>query len=153
VNAFERLFLWFGSVAAAVTGLALLWMKYFLPPSDPWSVINHPLQPWVLKLHILAAPLLVFGLGVIALRHVWEHMRQRVRRGYRSGIMAGIMALLMVPSGYLVQVITAEPWLEAVALGHIAAGTIYVAALLSHTVALLWKRANGNGGNASPERR
>ncbi len=139
MNAFERWLVWFGTVTTVVTGLALLWMKYFLQPMEPWSVIHHPLQPVVLKLHILAAPLLVFALGVIALRHVWEHLRLRDRQGYRSGMTAAVMAISMVLTGYLVQVVTNEAWLKAVALGHIAAGLIYVVGLVTHQVVLMWK--------------
>ncbi len=141
MSAFERWCLWLGSAATAVTGVALLWMKYVLEPMGPWSVINHPLQPWILKLHILVAPLLVFALGVITLRHVWEHIRLRVRRGYKTGMTAGVMAISMVLTGYLVQVVTSEPWLRVVALGHIVAGLIYVVGLVAHTVALLSRRA------------
>lgn len=37
------------------------WMKNRMEPLDAWAAINHPLQPWMLKAHILVAPLMVFA--------------------------------------------------------------------------------------------
>ena len=58
---FERWAVWVTSVLTFVTGVVYLWMKYFLVSDDPFAVVNHPLQPVVLKLHIVVAPLLGHG--------------------------------------------------------------------------------------------
>lgn len=122
------------SLATGVTGVGYLWVKYFVEPVEPWAVINHPLQPWLLKAHILVAPLLVFAVGMIAVRHVWQHIRRRIRLGRRSGLTVALSLLPMVASGYLIQAITAEGWLETMAIGHIATGLLYGVGLAVHTV-------------------
>ncbi|HEX2249795.1 MAG TPA: hypothetical protein VHH32_05565, partial [Gemmatimonadales bacterium] len=83
---FERWSVWVTSLATLVTGVVYLWMKYLLVSSDPFAVINHPWQPLLLKLHILVAPLLVFSVGMVALRHVWRHIISREQSGRRSGL-------------------------------------------------------------------
>ena len=56
------------------SGIGLLWTKYVLHNDDPWAVINHPLQPWFLKTHIVVTPLLVFALGMVTARHIWPYL-------------------------------------------------------------------------------
>lgn len=120
------------SFLTAATGLIYVWMKYFMEPTEPWAVINHPLQPWVLKAHILVAPLLVFALGFIAVRHIWRHFRTGVAYGRRTGLTAGLMLAPMVVTGYLIQAVTAEGWLLAIAIAHIATGLLYSLGLAAH---------------------
>ena len=148
MSRFERWSVWLTSLVTAATGIVLLWMKYFMESGDQWSVINHPWEPLVLKLHILSAPLLVFALGLITLRHVWAHIRERVSRGRRSGFAVAFMATAMVVTGYLIQVVTQEGLLRVVALGHIGVGLVYVAWLSVHQV--LVRRA-GEGEQAAGE--
>ena len=59
-----RLEAWFLHVATILVGgggLVYAWMRYFVRPDDPFAVVNHPWQPDVQHLHVLAAPLLVSG--------------------------------------------------------------------------------------------
>ena len=69
--------------------------------------IHHPLQPLVLKLHVLSAPVLVFALGVVYTRHVVRQWRSGRSAGRSSGV--GIVSTLlpMVLSGYLIQTVSA----------------------------------------------
>lgn len=129
---FEKWSVWLTSVGTAVTGFIYLWMKYFLTPTEPWAVVNHPWQPWVLKAHIVVAPLLVFAIGLITMRHIWRHFRTGMRRGRRSGLTTALVTGPMVATGYLIQVFTGEGWVKAMALSHIAVGVIYALGLVLH---------------------
>lgn len=120
------------SLLTALTGIVYIWMKYFMEPTDPWAVVNHPLQPLVLKAHILVAPLLVFAAGMIAVRHIWRNFRAGVRFARRSGLTTAITLMPMIVTGYLIQAITHEGWLFAVAMAHIAAGLLYALGLAVH---------------------
>ncbi|MBE0617072.1 MAG: hypothetical protein IH608_03990, partial [Proteobacteria bacterium] len=124
--------LWGSSVATGVTGLVYWWMVNCMEPVDPWAAVNHPLQPWVLKAHILVAPALVFAMGLIAGEHIWRHWRQGVRAGRRSGLLAMWVFVPMVMSGYLIQAVTHAGWLEALAWAHLATGTFYLVGLAAH---------------------
>lgn len=134
MNCFERWSVWGTSIAVLVTGIVYGWMKYFMEPLDPWAAINHPLQPWVLKAHILTAPLLIFAIGMITIRHVWQHYRCRVPLGRRTGIVTALVTLPMILTGYLIQAITDQGWLTAMAISHIGFGLIYGAGLAFHQI-------------------
>lgn len=132
---FERWAVWSTSVATFVTGLIYLGMKYLLVTSDPLAIVNHPWQPAVLKLHILVSPLLVFSIGLVALRHVWRHFQSGTHEGRRSGLLTVVVLGPMVVSGYLIQTINGEGWLRAMAFAHIGLGLVYGLALLAHQFA------------------
>lgn len=129
---FEKWCVWTTSVITGTTGIVLGWMEWAMTPPDPWAVVNHPLQPVVLKVHILAAPLLVFSVGLIALRHVWTHFRSRMPWARRTGLTTALMVAPMVGTGYLIQVLTAPGWLVAMAIAHVVLGLVYLAGLMLH---------------------
>ena len=86
----------------------------------------------MLKLHILAAPVLVFAFGLIAIDHVWKHFKCRVPAGRRSGLTAMWIFAPMAVSGYLIQAVTSPGALAALGWGHLVAGVVYLAGLLLH---------------------
>jgi cobalamin biosynthesis protein CobD/CbiB len=153
MTAFERWAVWSTSGATLVTGLIYLWMKYLLASEDPLAVVNHPLQPYVLKLHILVAPLLVFAIGMVALRHVWRHLKGNTRSGRRSGLITLVVLGPMIMSGYLIQAITHQGWLEAMAIAHIATGIVFGLGLLAHQFAAGGKEARAERAEARRVRR
>ena len=132
MSPFQRRLLWSSSLLTGLTGLVWFWMEHALEPAEPWAVINHPLQPWILKAHILVAPVMVFAVGLIAGDHIWRHFRQRVRAGRRSGLLAMAVLAPMILTGYLIQAITHPGWLSAVSWTHVATGALYLVALVGH---------------------
>jgi cobalamin biosynthesis protein CobD/CbiB len=153
MTAFERWAVWSTSVATLVTGIIYLWMKYLMASEDPLAVVNHPWQPYVLKLHILVAPLLVFSIGVVALRHVWRHLRGQTGAGRRSGLITVVVVGPMIMTGYLIQAITHEGWLQAMAISHIATGLVFGLGLLAHQFAAGGKKAREERAEARRGRR
>jgi hypothetical protein len=137
MNRLERWSVVIGSFLVTVTGVAYGWMKYLLRSDDPFAVINHPWQPAVLKLHILAAPVLVFGLGLIAVRHVVAHWLAGVSHARRSGVTAAVTVLPMVLSGYLIQAAAEATWLTIAVWTHIVTGLVYGAAFAGHQLLAL----------------
>lgn len=133
---FERLSVWATSLLTFLTGVGYLWSKYFLHSDDPWSLVNHPLQPWFLKAHVLVAPLLVFAVGLIALRHVWRHLRTRTACGWHTGLVVVVVVGPMALTGYLIQVVTHVGWVRALAWAHIVLGFLYTLGLAAHQVAV-----------------
>jgi hypothetical protein len=108
-----------------------------LESADEWAVVNHPLQPWFLKAHILAAPFLIFALGLIAVRHIWRHYRNGPVWGRRSGIITALATGPMILSGYLIQSVTHPGWLSVLAIGHIGLGFLFILGLVVHGI-LVW---------------
>ncbi len=92
------------SLTVGGTGLTYGYMRYFAEPSDPFSIVNHPLQSDVQHLHILLAPLGLFACGWIWQNHVWKRVRSGIKKHRRSGWLLMATLVPMVFSGYLVQV-------------------------------------------------
>jgi hypothetical protein len=155
----KRLLIW-SSVATGITGLVYFWMDRMLEPISEFAAINHPLQPLVLKAHILVAPLLVFALGIIGLDHIWKYLRGTMHRARRSGVAGTWMIVPMVATGYLIQAVTAPLWLEVLGWTHVATGVVYLGALAVHQLVVrrlrlvsleLRLRAEGAHGDLSAD--
>ncbi len=73
-----------------LSGVAYAWMKFMLPePDDPFTLIRHPLQPWALDLHVLAAPLFMLAVGIILREHILARLTDpRRRRGSPSPVVS-----------------------------------------------------------------
>lgn len=132
MSRFEKWSVWSTTFLIAATGIGYFWTKYLTVSADPFSIINHPLQPVFLKLHILVAPLFLLALGLVAGRHIWTHFRSGIRWSRRSGVSAALVIGPMILTGYLIQVIIGEGWLRAMALSHIAFGILYLGAIGLH---------------------
>lgn len=140
MSAFEKWSVWITSVLTGLTGVGYFWTKYLVESADAFAVVNHPLEPWFLKAHILVSPLLLFALGMILVRHVWKHVRLGVRWGRRSGLVTGAVLFPMVVTGYLIQTVTQQGWLRAIVITHLVTGFVYLLGLGIHQVAVLLLR-------------
>jgi hypothetical protein len=155
VTATQRIALWTAAAVAGVSGLAYAAMKYLLPRADPFSAFGHPFQPYALKTHVLAAPVLLFVVGWLYGAHAQHQLRNGDARGRASG--RGILALTFVLalSGYLVQAFADAAWRPAAAWVHGLTGTAFVAALAGHAVAgrrgrVVARSAGAEGGATLP---
>ena len=153
---FQRLLFWASTAATTASGLVYFWMKYLLVASDPWAVANHPLQPLMLKLHILAAPIMLFAVGLIWTDHIWRHIRSGLPTGRRTGVLSAAVFGPLVLSGYLIQAVTAPGFLAVVTWGHIGLGVACGAGVVLHQLAVRRRRGIRKGALpvvATPERR
>ncbi|MGQ0813057.1 MAG: hypothetical protein ACT4O1_01145 [Gemmatimonadota bacterium] len=130
----EKWLVWGSTVAVTVTGTALGVMKYMMAPTDTFAVVNHPLQPLVLKLHIITAPFLIFGIGMITMRHIWPHFRSGWKRGRKSGVSSALLAMPMIGTGYAIQALTSSRWLALIGYLHFALGLVFAIGAAIHFV-------------------
>jgi hypothetical protein len=137
----ERILLWGSTLVVGVTGLVYAWMKYLMDPMDPYAAVNHPLQPLVLKVHLVAAPFLVFAVGLVFMQHIWRQFRSGLTRGRRSGTSTVLTLVPMVLSGYLIQTVTSDAWLWWLAMIHLATGTLFVLGFAAHQASMWVKHA------------
>ncbi len=138
MSAFERWSVRLTSLAVIVTGFALLWFQYGVESPDPFAVVNHPLQIWALKGHVLVAPLFVLAIGFISIRHIWRHIVRGVEPGRRSGLLTVVALVPMVASGYLIQVVVSEQLRTVLVVTHIASGVLFTVGVGFHFV-LMWR--------------
>jgi hypothetical protein len=118
----------------ALTGIVFAVMKYVMKSSDPFAVVNHPLQPFMLSAHVVIAPFLVFGFGWIFANHIWPGFTSGIARKRRSGLWSMAAIVPMVLSGYLLQVATADATRQAMAIAHWISSALFVLAYAIHLV-------------------
>ncbi len=123
-----------GTVLVGGTGIVYAWMRYLARPSDPLAVVNHPWQPEVQHLHLLLAPVLVFGAGLVWRRHVWACWRLGIKDRHRSGVALALTLLPMIVSGYLIQVAIEPAWRQAWVVVHCVASGLWLAGYAVHQI-------------------
>lgn len=138
MTAFERWSVRLASLGVVVTGFALLWFQYGVESSDPFAVVNHPLQIWALKGHVLAAPFFLLAIGFIAVRHIWRHIVRGVRPGRRSGLLTLLALVPMVASGYGLQVVVSARLHWALVVVHVASSVLFTVGVGFHLF-LMWR--------------
>ncbi|OLC54957.1 MAG: hypothetical protein AUH92_03185 [Acidobacteria bacterium 13_1_40CM_4_69_4] len=132
---FERGLLHASTWLVAASGGAYFCMKYMMTGGGEFSVIHHPWQPGALSLHVLAGPVMVFALGLIARDHIIDRLGDpRQRRGRGSGIAIVALALPMIASGYLMQVATDPAARRALVGVHLVGGALYLLLFAGHLV-------------------
>ena len=129
----ERWLLHTSAILVGGTGLVYAWARYFAEPTDPFA-ISHPLQPTFQHLHILVAPVLVFGAGFIWRDHVWKHYQRGVPGRRRSGLSMMLTLVPMVVSGYLIQTTVTDAWRSAWVAVHLVTSGLWALAYLGHLV-------------------
>lgn len=130
----------------AATGIVFAFMKYFMTSNDEFSVVNHPLQPYMLDAHVVVAPFLVFAFGWIFSDHIWPRFRFGDPRNRKSGLAAMSLIIPMTLSAYLLQISTNDAIRKAMAVAHWISSGLFVAVYVAHLVgARVIKRANLEG--------
>ena len=143
---FHRWFLYGSTATAATSGVVYFCLKRFFESADPWAVVNHPLEPWALRLHILSAPLMLFAVGLITTQHIWRSLRSSLPTGRRSGLIATCAFVPLAVGGYLIQIVTAPGMLEFLAWSHLALGLACAWALAAHRRVLRPRRLRRRPG-------
>lgn len=122
------------SLVVAVTGFAYFAMKYLMATDDPFAVVNHPWQPAMLDVHVLASPALILVFGIILNSHIMRKLRAPRPANRRSGMASLVTFATMVATGYLLQVVTHETGLRVLLIAHVASGVVFSAAYIAHLV-------------------
>ena len=120
------------SLVVAASGFAYFGMKYLMASADPFALVNHPWQPLMLHVHVLASPPLVLVFGIVLNSHIMRKLRATRVENRKSGLASLVTFGVMVASGYLLQVVTSEAWLGALVVVHVASGVVFSAAYVAH---------------------
>jgi hypothetical protein len=140
MNRGERWLIHFSNLLVGGTGLVYAMMKYLMEPASPFSVINHPLQPLVLTLHLVAALLLVLAVGILWKSHISERLHYGQPPGRATGISLTLTFLPMVLSGYLLQTASAAFWRQTWLVVHLTTSAIWLLMFLAHQVVFIVRR-------------
>jgi len=121
-------------ILMTATGALFAWMKYFMKSDDPFAVVNHPMQPWMLAAHVVIAPLSLFAIGWIFGPHIAPGLANRKAPKRKSGVWSFAFIAPMVFSGYLLQVATGDAARKAMAVTHWIASAFFVVAYAAHAL-------------------
>jgi Na+/proline symporter len=146
MNRLQALYLHACVFLTAGTGAVYAWMKYAMRTEDPFAVVNHPVQPFLLSAHVVIAPLLVFGFGWVFADHIWPKFVQKNAPQRKSGLWSMGAIVPMVLSGYLMQVMAGDVLRQAMAVAHWTASALFV---LAYSVHLIRKPERPLNGTAS----
>jgi hypothetical protein len=126
----------FGLLAfvVALTGFAYFAMKYLVESDDPFAVVNHPWQPTMLHLHVLASPPLILMFGMILNAHVMRRLRLPGTGNRWSGLASLVMFAVMIVSGYLLQVVSNQTALQALVAAHVGSGAVFSLSYVAHLI-------------------
>jgi hypothetical protein len=116
----------------ALSGIVYGWLKYFAASPDPDSRLAHPWQPTVLAVHVLAAPVAVFGFGVLFRRHIVARWTSGEPGRRRTGTTMTLLAIPVILSGYFVQVLTGDAARRWTGYIHAALGLVYAIGYALH---------------------
>lgn len=140
MNRLETALLHLTTLVLTITGLVYVYMHYFMKPTDVFSVVGHPWEPAVLKTHILVAPALILVVGLIAHSHILFKLSVNTQVGKRSGLFLIPLFLIMVSSGYVLQIVTEGR--KMLMIVHLISGILWFLSYVSHQVsAYVIKRA------------
>ncbi len=130
-----RIATWATAAAVGGTGLVYAWMAYLMAPAAPDDLVNHPWQPDVLHLHVLAAPVWLVVLGALWQGHVLPKLRAGPPTRRRSGIALAVLAVVMAGSGYLLQTAVDDAVRSLWRSVHVASSLAWLLALGGHVLA------------------
>ena len=128
---------WVNHVGWTLTGASgILYgiLKYFVGGRDPDSRLGHPWQPAVLAVHILAAPVAVFGFGLLFRRHVLARLTAGAGPKRLTGTVMTLMAIPLALSGYVLQTLTGDAARRWTGWAHAALGLVYAIGYAMHPV-------------------
>lgn len=136
------------ALLVGASGLVYGWMRYLAEPADEFALVNHPWQPAVQALHVLAAPLLVFATALVWSEHVWKRVQARYPRRRPTGLALFALFFPMALSGGWVQVAEGELARTAALWTHALAGTLWCAAYAVHLALHLRRGKTGPSGES-----
>jgi hypothetical protein len=131
--------------AISLTGVAYGIFKYWVSSPDPDSRAGHPMQPGLMKAHLLVAPFAIFGVGLLLRRHAVLKLRKGETSGRSTGLMLLGIFLPLVLTGYLIQAFVEPGAVHATGYVHAALGALVALAYAFHPKRRAAPPGNGNG--------
>ena len=97
-------FVHFTSYLTILHGIGYWWVKEFMQIESPYGMRPHFLQTYFQAVHIVLSPLLIFSFGMLWNQHIVVFLKVSNRKFF-SGLTITISLILVILSGYLIQVL------------------------------------------------
>ena len=145
----EKILMHGGTIALGITGILYAVFKHLVVNDDPFSAYNHPLQPWMLTLHVLAAPVLVFAVGSIFRDHILAMLKGGAP-GRKGGVGTMAIVIPLIISGYLIQVLSSEGPRGWSAWIHLGLGIAFLVFYAVHVLGAFGRAARRRAAGSTP---
>lgn len=140
----ERWSLHVSALLTGATGLLYGWLRYFGQSAGEFGPEPQAIQGLLQHLHVLAAPLLTFALGMVVRGHLLPMWRSGRTVGRISGLFVALVLTPMIFCGYAVQVATGLGWRTVFAWGHGLTSLLFLSAYFVHLIRT-WSAARTEG--------
>lgn len=120
------------ALTTILTGLGHGWLKYGHQRMGEFGPEPFWAQGWLLRAHVLVAPLLVFTLGVLVRGHLLPSLQAKQPGGRTTGIALATILAPMILSGYGVQVCVDPTWRTVLAWLHGTFSLLFLVAYGAH---------------------
>ena len=127
---------------ATFSGLGYGYLLYFGAIEDEFGPAAHPWTSPLQATHVITVPLFVFAMGLIWRTHIFQKLVSGARPRRRTGIALLSQSLLMIVSGYCLQVCVDVWWRDAWIWTHVATSLGFCAMFVAHLLARVPRRAS-----------
>ena len=114
-----------------ITGAVWLLLRYFMRPTGEFGEMPHPLEPWTMRLHGLAAFAVLWLLGQLWIVHIVPSWRSHRRS---TGILLSAIMGALIVTGYLLYYAGDGGPRAWISVAHWAIGLALVGPLLFHSL-------------------
>lgn len=119
------------SYATIAHGIIYYFVKYFMALETEYGIRPHFLQSYIQGVHIVLSPLLIFAFGLLFKDHIIKMFKNAIYKR-KTGITLSATMVIMIFSGYLVQVIYQAQAKIIIAYVHIGISLVFTVAYLIH---------------------
>ncbi len=131
----DRILTYAAAGLATGGGVVYGWARYFGGSEDEFGPVQHAWVPTLQAFHVLSVPAFVFVLGLLWRDHILSKLSSGAKSRRRTGILLLSQSLLMVASGYALQVSVGGGWREVWLWGHLTTSVSFVLAMALHLAA------------------
>ena len=117
------------------SGIILTSIEYLLPPAkNDFSIIKHPWEQIIQKIHIFFAPLFIFMLGHLVYQHAIPKFLSKDKHLKKTGTTLLLLVFPAIISGYLIQIIPNRFIINICIWIHIISSMAFTLILIYHLI-------------------
>jgi len=130
----EKKFLNYSHYVITITGIIYYLVKNFFQVQGEWGVESHPFEVHLQHFHILSVPILLVAISMIFKDHVLKKIISKSRLMKKSGISLLVLAIIMIFSGYGIQVAMSTIVRNAMINIHLVSSLAWIVVFLYHQI-------------------
>ena len=119
------------TIFIVLTSLVLWTLKEFYQVETPYGIRPHPWTSFWIHLHVITVPLLAMLLGVMIFDHGIKRLKDNLKK--KSGVILIVSSLIMIFSGYCIQILVDPNNRSFVVNLHLVVSVIWILFYIRHS--------------------